>query len=108
MTNCLYCGSLITIGHAAIWDAEKRVLSYRENHIQFPPYEAKLFDVLWQARGKLCWHGMLERKLWGYLEIDASSLGGVVYRARLKLPNGMKIHNVPNWQGEGGGYWLER
>lgn len=112
MRKCSYCGSPITIGADVVWDNEKRLLSYQGEYIQFSPNEAGLIDKLWRANQQMVTHDRLERYIWGLLDIDdtKNSLRVLACAVRKRIPEHFPVvlRNIPNWQGEGGGYWLER
>lgn len=107
MKKCPECGGPIT----AEWDAERRLLSFQGEHFQFGFIEAAFIDLLWRANQSLVPHERLESKLWGCLDVDAhTGLTVLKYKLSKKIPGHfpVTIWNVPNWQGAGGGYWLER
>ena len=112
MKKCILCGSPITTGRGLMWDVERGLLSFQGEHIQYPAgNEPALMDILWRANQKLVSHDRIESYIWGWLDVDArGGLNVLKYKVSKRIPEHfpLTIHNVPNWQGAGGGYWLER
>lgn len=108
MKKCLYCGSPITVGNEAVWDNERRLLSWRDKHIQFTSHQALIFDLLWN--NDFVRYGQIEA-IWGLMDVDTHSLRDVnicnIRKALREEEFPLILHTVANW-GHGGGYWLER